>query len=113
YHTSAAQQLEYDFTVAPGTDPSVIQLGFQGADNMTLDPQGNLILHTAGGDVVEQAPLIFQESNGVRQTVVGAYVLGDDGKVSFLVGPYDLSKPLIIDPVLVYATYLGGRVRDE
>jgi hypothetical protein len=113
YHSSAARQLEYDFTVAPEADPGVIRLAFQGADGMTLDAQGNLVLHTVGGDVVEQAPLIYQESNGVRQTVAGGYELRDNGQIAFRVGPYDHTQPIIIDPVLVYSTYLGGSGRDE
>src|SRR5262249_13167405 len=46
------RQLEYDFQLAPGANPGAIQLAFQGAQNMSLDSQGNLVLHTAGGDVV-------------------------------------------------------------
>ena len=52
-------QLEYDFTVAPGTDPRVIRLAISGAESMTLDARGNLVLHTAGGDVVEKAPVLY------------------------------------------------------
>ena len=56
------QQLEYDFTVAPGADPGVIRMAFTGAESATLDAQGNLVLQTAGGAVVEQAPVLYQES---------------------------------------------------
>ena len=55
------QQLEYDFTVAPGADPGVIRMAFTGAESATLDDQGNLVLQTAGGAVVEQAPVLYQE----------------------------------------------------
>jgi len=101
-------QLEYDFVIAPGTDPGVIRLNVQGADTVALDAQGNLILHTASGDVVQRAPVIYQEVGGARQTVSGHYVLGAEGQVGFAVGAYDASRPLVIDPVLSYSTYLGG-----
>jgi hypothetical protein len=107
YHGSE-QQLEYDFVVAPGADPNAIKLSFQGAGGMDLDAQGNLVLHTAGGDVVEHAPVLSQEVDGVSQAVSGSYVLQDDGQVGFTVGAYDATLPLVIDPVLAYSTYLGG-----
>jgi hypothetical protein len=63
-------QLEYDFVAAPGADPGAIQLAVQGAEGVALDGEGNLVLHTAGGDVVEQAPVVYQEQGGVRQAVL-------------------------------------------
>jgi hypothetical protein len=105
-------QLEYDFTVAPGADPKAIKLDFQGADSIDLDAQGNLVLHTTGGDVVEHTPVIYQEIAGARQAVAGKYVLKGDHKVGFEVGAYDASAPLVIDPVLVYSTFLGGNAID-
>ena len=80
---------------------------------MTLDGQGNLVLHTAGGDVVEHAPVVYQEIGGVRQPVSGQFVLEGDGQVGFAVGAYDHSQPLVIDPVLSYSTYLGGSGDDD
>lgn len=106
------RQLEYDFVVAPGADPSVIRLAFEGADKLTLDPQGNLILHTAVGEVVQRAPLVYQESSGVRREVSGRYVL-QGRRVGFQVSAYDTTKPLVIDPVLFYSTYLGGGANDD
>src|SRR5262249_48182292 len=72
-----------------------------------LDDRGNLLLRTAGGDVVEHAPVIYQESNDTRQMIAGASVLHGE-QVGFAVGPYDPARPLVIDPVLSYSTYLGG-----
>ena len=51
------RQLEYDFVVAPGADPGRIRLAFQGAEAMTLAASGDLVLHTAGGEVLEHAPV--------------------------------------------------------
>ncbi len=106
------QQLEYDFSVAPGADPRAIALDFQGQTSMQVDAQGNLVLHTAGGDVVEHAPVVYQEINGAREAVSGAYVLQGDHQVGFQVGAYDPSQPLVIDPILLYATYFGGNQDD-
>lgn len=102
------QQLEYDFTVTPGVDPGVIQLAFAGAQGVTLNERGELVLRTSGGDVVEHAPVIYQEIGGVRQPIEGHYVLEDGGRVGFAVGAYDNERALVIDPVLSYSTYLGG-----
>jgi Bacterial Ig-like domain (group 3)/Beta-propeller repeat len=106
-------QLEYDFDVAPGTDPGVIRLAFQGVKSTTLDTGGDLVLHTAGGDVVEEAPVLYQDIGGTRQAVPGAYIPEADGQVGFAVGAYDRSKPLVIDPILSYSSYLGGSGNDE
>ena len=107
------QQLEYDFVVAPGADPDAIRLGFEGADEIGLDHQGNLILQTAGGELLQRAPVIYQEIEGVKASVAGGYVLQDDNEVSFAVAAYDASSPLIIDPVLEYSSYLGGSEDDQ
>jgi hypothetical protein len=101
-------QMEYDYIVAPGADVGLIKLAFQGAESSSLDAQGDLVLHTSGGDVVEQAPCIYQMKAGVRQTIPGQFVVESDGQVGFSVGSYDPSLPLTIDPTLVYSTYLGG-----
>jgi hypothetical protein len=103
------QQLEYDFTVAPGGDPGVIRLAFSGAESMALDAEGNLVLHTAAGDVVEHAPVLYQEINGARQAVRGHYVLERDGQVGFAVGTYDLSQPLITWPAAFFPVLAQAR----
>ena len=102
------RQLEYDFVVKAGADPNNILLGFEGADKLTLDTEGNLILHTTGGKVIQHAPVIYQEINGDKQVIPGQYILKGNDKVGFQVGAYDRSMPLVIDPVLGYSTFLGG-----
>jgi hypothetical protein len=107
------QRLEYDFTVAPGADPRSIALSFAGAEGMTLDAQGDLVLETASGAVTEQAPVVYQDLGGARTSVAGSYVLEGGGQVGFRVGAYDPGRPLVIDPVLDYSTYLGGSSLDQ
>jgi hypothetical protein len=106
------RQLEYDFVVAPGGNPGAIHLAFQGADSLALDGAGNLVLHTPGGAVVEHAPVVYQGTAGAQQPVAGRYVLEGAERVGFVVGAYDASRPLVIDPVLSYSTYVGGSNSD-
>ncbi len=104
--------LEYDFVVAPGRDPSQIRLAFQGTERIELDEDGNLILRTRGREVVQRRPVAYQELNGRRLIVPGRYVLHSDSTVTFRLAEYDRTRPLIIDPMIVYASYLGGSLGD-
>jgi RHS repeat-associated protein len=113
YHSAAGRQMEYDFEVAPGASVANIHLGWQGTQSLSLDTQGNLVIQTAGGKVVQQAPVMYQMVNGVKQTVTGRHVLIDSQTVGFQVDSYDATKPLIIDPVVSFATLLGGSGDDK
>ncbi len=107
------QQLEYDFAVSPGADPSRIQLQISGAQQIEIDAAGNLVLQTGNGKLHFQSPVIYQETNGTRVPVAGSYVMNDATHIAFRVAAYDATKPLVIDPVLVYSTYLGGSGDDQ
>ena len=107
------QKLEYDFVVQPGADPKAIALQFSGADTLSLDDEGNLVLDTPAGLVIQQAPVIYQVKEGIREPVAGGYVLEEDNRVAFEVAAYDHEKTLIIDPVLAYSTFLGAYDTDE
>ncbi len=107
------QQLEYDFVVAPGADPRAIRLAFAGLDKVAVNSNGDLVAHTALGSVRQRKPFIYQESAGIRREIKGDYVVKNRHEVSFEIGAYDTSKPLVIDPVLTYSTFLGGRSGDE
>ncbi len=101
------QQLEYDFVIAAGADPNRIKLSFKGAEDIRIDENGNLVLKTSAGDVIQQKPVAYQEIDGKRHQVSARYDLKGD-EVSFKLGAYDRTKALIIDPVLAYSTFLGG-----
>jgi len=105
-------QLEYDFVVAPGADPELLRLEFRGVDGLKLDAEGNLILQTEYGQVIQRAPIIYQETDGVKHEISGRYILKDESQVGFHVEPYDVHQPLIIDPLVEYGTYLGGSGSD-
>src|SRR5262249_4435974 len=89
YYGNSQNQLETDYTLAPGVDPSVIRLGVQGAQSLQLDAHGNLVITAGQSTLTEQAPVLYQDINGVRQPVSGGYVLLGDNQVGFQVGPYD------------------------
>jgi hypothetical protein len=99
--------LEYDFLVAPGADPRAIGIRFQGARKLTVNGDGALVIGFGGSEVIEPAPVVYQEVGGRRQTVAGRYVLRGKGRVGFGVATYDRRRPLVIDPTLVYSTLLG------
>jgi Beta-propeller repeat len=105
-------RLEYDFVVRPGGDPKQIRLAFQGADKLEVDAQGDLLIHTSAGTIRQPTPVIFQEVGGVRREIVGRHVLEGPRAVSFHVAAYDVGLPLVIDPVLLYSTFLGGTADD-
>ena len=106
-------QLEYDFVVRAGADPDAITLQFDGADNLDVDRDGRLIVSVGGARIVQQAPVIYQERAGRRESVAGGYALRGDGRVGFTLGPYEVDRDLLIDPVLVYSTFLGGSSSDS
>src|SRR5437588_5285104 len=102
-------QLEYDFVVGPRADPRMIRLSLHGGGRPTLDAQGDLVL----GEVRFRRPRLYQETGGRRHDVSGRYVLKGSSEAAFHVASYDASRPLMIDPVLSYSSYLGGSNFDQ
>lgn len=88
------RQLEYDLVVAPGADPKVITLSFEGTDKVEIDAQGDLLLHTPGAEIRQHKPVVYQQVDGVRQEISGVYVLKSKHQVGFHVGAYDAARPL-------------------
>jgi hypothetical protein len=101
------QQLEYDFQIAPGADPSQIRLAFAGAQHVGVDSTGDLVLWAGGQELRQHRPVAYQEIGGVRREVEAEFIVQGE-RVAFAVGHYDPNQPLIIDPTLSYSTYLGG-----
>lgn len=98
--------LKSTYAIAPGADPSLIRWQYSGAQAVAIDSAtGDLqIALTDQTQLVEKAPLAWQELNGRRQTVPVAFALNESGTVGFTVGSYNANAPLIIDPTLVYET---------
>jgi hypothetical protein len=105
---SKQQSLEYDFNVAPKADPSTIRIRFEGAENISIASNGDLVLRVGSEEIRHQKPKIYQDITGSRKDVEGSYFINDKGEVGFKIGQYNKSKPLVIDPILNYSTYLGG-----
>ena len=103
------EYLEYDLSLAPGASPSRVRLAFDGARELRIDAQSNLIVETAAGVLEQKVPRVFQ-SNG-RQ-VTARYVLLSGGEAGIRLGSYDLHSKLTIDPELVYTNYFGGTGSD-
>jgi hypothetical protein len=107
------RQLEYDFVVKPGADLRRIRLQFAGARNIRADAAGDLLIDTAGGEIRERKPVVYQTVAGKRQELAGRFVVRhgaakNNPEVAFEVAQYDTTQTLVIDPSLVYSTYLGG-----
>jgi len=116
-----SRTLEYDFIVTPGADPNAIRLGFSGIDDARLDESGNLHLEMEGNEIIQHAPIIYQDIDGKRKKIAGTYVINETGAqesnkkqfhISFRLAQYDHHHDLIIDPVVSYASYLGGFTTD-
>jgi uncharacterized repeat protein (TIGR01451 family) len=108
------QQLEYDLVIRPGADPRQIRLVFQGAERIEIYPSGDLALYVNGGVLRHLRPAVYQQdSNGLRHPVAARYRQRDANEFGVDLGAYNAARPLIIDPVLVYSTYLGGSSADS
>lgn len=107
YHGNQ-KRLEYDFDIAPGANPNAITIRFNSAEKISLNTQGELILKLNGGEIRQPTPEIFQNVAGEKNFIRGGYKILDAHTVSFVVGNYNHSLPLIIDPTLAFSTYFGG-----
>jgi len=114
-------RLEYDFVVAPGGDPEKILLGIVGGEvtlreaprsstpSLRLDRNGDLVAISANREVRYGKPVAYQTAaDGGKQLVPARFVLKSKQEVGFAVSSYDASKVLVIDPTLIYSTYLAG-----
>jgi len=100
-------KLEYDLVVHAGANPRSIWLTFEGAVNLNTDREGNLLIGTRLGTIVQRKPRVYQEINGERIEIRASYSIRA-GKVGFALAKFDRKRDLVIDPVLEYSTYLGG-----
>ncbi|GAN32218.1 SBBP repeat-containing protein [Candidatus Brocadia sinica] len=122
------RQFEYDIIVNPGANPSRIQLSYKGIEDVKITEEGNMEIGLKEGKLIQKKPYVYQEIQGKKVEVDGRFVIRGhrsfSGKVSdnmdarngqgqchiygFQVASYDKRYPLIIDPILIYSTYLGG-----
>src|SRR5947207_184154 len=113
YYGTQERQLEYDFVVGPGADPRAIRLTFDGVDRLEVNGTGDLVLHVGDTSLRFGKPLVYQRSQGARRKVAGRWAFENRTTVGFRVGSYDARRPLVIDPTIVLATYVGGAGTDQ
>lgn len=104
--------LKREFVVAPGTSPDQIAIAYDGIDGLAIAENGSLAITTSLGVLTDEAPVAYQAIDGIKVPVTSSYRLKDDGTVGFTVGAYDQSRPLVIDPTLLYSSYFGGSNQD-
>jgi hypothetical protein len=105
----AEGRLKYEFVVRPGAAVDSIRLHYEGAQRLAMDPAGNLLVRTILSTLTDERPTSFQLIGGRRVPVESRYRLGKGMSYGFAVGAYDRHHPVVIDPGLVYSTYLGGQ----
>jgi hypothetical protein len=101
-------QLEYDFVVAPGANIRPIRLHFAGVGKLQLDEHGNLKVIGKNGKITFKKPVAYQLAQDQRTSVEAHFALLANNSVTFVLGAYDKTKTVVIDPVLAYSTFLGG-----
>ncbi|HVN80326.1 MAG TPA: SBBP repeat-containing protein, partial [Terriglobia bacterium] len=106
-------QLEFDFMVAPGADPSKVQLAFEGAERISRGNNGELLLKIGSSQLRMMTPYVYQVCNGRRLELDGRYVFKNEKKIGFAVDRYDPSLALVIDPQFVYSMTFGGTGGDN
>ncbi|MCX6257919.1 MAG: SBBP repeat-containing protein [Bacteroidia bacterium] len=106
------QGLRYDILLSPGADISMINMTYQGAEAVSINDNGDLVLKTSLGDVIQNQLFAYQETDGKRNGVRCSFVVKNDGKIGFDAEWKDRTKPLIIDP-LVFSTFVGSSSLDQ
>lgn len=107
------QTLEYDFNLAAGVKPETIAIRFDGAEKISVNPSGELVIQLNGGQVIQREPMAYQTISGERHAVKASYRILDAHTVTFAVGDFNHSLPLVIDPVLGYSTFFGGNYGEK
>ena len=101
-------QLEYDFVIAAGADPKPVRLHFAGAKRLKVMANGDLMVVARNGELAFHKPVVYQLKDGKCEAIEGRFELLAKSNVAFAIGNYDHGRQLVIDPTLVYSTYLGG-----
>ena len=100
-------ELEFDFAVAPGADPRAIHLTLEGAE-ASATSNGDLVLRANGIRIMLCKPRFYQFAGNRKRSIEGRYGIDQHNRVSFVIGSYDKTKKLVIDPVLAYSMMIGG-----
>jgi hypothetical protein len=108
-YAADGQRIKSEYTVAPGFEPNQLILDYPDSTSILVSQDGNLLVRGEGIEIEERAPIAFQVNGKGREVPVDCrFHLLSPTTVSFELGDYDATKPLIIDPSITYSTYLGG-----
>ena len=109
----SGREIEYDFEIAPGADPSRIRMRFAGVDSVRINAAGDLVLSLGSGEVIQRAPVVYQRTaSGEIVAVAASYRVARNGTVGLELARYNPAEALIVDPTLTYAVYLSGSGAD-
>jgi hypothetical protein len=100
-------KLEYDVVLAAGVDPGIVRVAMKGADGLSVAQSGDLLVAVGGREIVQHAPVAYQMNGETREPVEAEFVARGT-EFGFRLGGYDASRPVVIDPTVAFATYLGG-----
>ena len=113
FHGTDERQVRFDFELAPGADPGMIRLDFTGADDLAIEKNGDLAVTVAGQRAHVRKPVVFQQTAAGRRPVEGGFVADGARAVRFTLAGYDHALPLVIDPTIDFASYLGTGANEE
>src|SRR5207247_7895501 len=110
----------------PGADPNAIRMKFRGATRVSITGEGDLAVESSAGRILQRKPIVYQtdrdtdrDAAGIsagtagRHRIAGRYIMLAHNVVGFRLARYDRTRPLVIDPILVYCTYLGSSGADQ
>jgi PKD repeat protein len=108
-----SQGVKSDFIIKPNGDPSDITLKYSGIQQITISEKGELVLTTEAGRFTENIPEAYQVIAGKKVLVKVSYIIVNGSEVKFRVNEYNRDYELVIDPQLIYCSYLGGSGNDQ
>jgi hypothetical protein len=111
-YSTSTESFKSEFRVASGGNPESIRWRYGPKARVKVEPDGSLLIESGGQSVRERAPVVYQEAVDGRIAVDGSYEIAPDGSVGFHLGEYDANSELVIDPVIVFTSYLGGSHQD-
>ncbi|HEY6895074.1 MAG TPA: SBBP repeat-containing protein, partial [Rhodanobacteraceae bacterium] len=107
------RRLEYDLVVAPGADPGPMQMRIDGASRLSLDEHGDLVVSAGNGAITVHRPFAYQQTGGARTPIESEFRLSGANDVRIVVGDYDRARSLVVDPIVSYASWLGGSAAEQ
>lgn len=111
-HGNESQEVQFDFVVAPGADPSALSIRIDSAEEPSTSSRGDLVIPTASGFLLQRAPIVYQENGSSRRIIDSRYVL-NGRQARFKLGNFDRTRTLVIDPAVAYAVVLPTEVSEQ